>query len=324
MKKTPRLRLVLAVLLASAATSVTAQEYPNRAIRIIVQFQAGTSTDILARVIGQKLSEAWGQQIVVDNRAGAGGIVGTELGARAPADGYTLTMGVSSAFGINPGLYPKLPYDAVRDFEPITNIANVAQTLVANPSLPAKTVKELVALARAKPGQLAYASLGSGSTSHLTMELFRSTAGIQLNHIPYKGSPPAHADIIGGQIPFMFDAMPAVLPHVKGGKLRGVAVSTRERSPFLPELPTVAESGLPTFEAFGWIGIVAPAKTPAPVLDKLNREIVRILNTPEMKERLASLAFTPVGDTREAYGRFIQAEIAKWTKVVKDSGAKVE
>jgi len=300
----------------------TAQNYPSRPIRIIAQFTPGTSTDILARVIGQKLTEAWGQQVVVDNRPGAGGIVGTEIGARAAPDGYTLTMGVSSAFGINPTLYSKLPYDAIKDFAPITNIALTPQTLVANPSFAAKSVKELVAAAKAKPGELNYASLGSGSTSHLTMEIFMSAAGIKLNHIPFKGSPAAHAELIGGQVPVMFDAIPAVLPHIKSGKLRGLGIGTLHRSPFLPELPTIAEAGYPGFEAVGWIGIVAPAKTPEAVLDKLNHEILRILQAPDVKDRLSSLAFTPVGDTRKEFAAFIQSEIAKWGKAVKDSGAK--
>jgi tripartite-type tricarboxylate transporter receptor subunit TctC len=301
-----------------------AQNYPTRPIRIIAQFTPGTSTDILARVIGQKLTETWGQQVVVDNRPGAGGVVGTELGAKAAPDGYTLTMAVSSAFGINPTLYAKLPYDAIRDFAPITSIALTPQTLVAYPVFAAKSVKEFVALAKGKPGQVNYASLGSGSTSHLTMEMFRSAAGIQLNHIPYKGSPAAHAELFSGQIPIMFDAIPAVLPHVKSGRLRGMGIATLTRSPYLPEVPTIAESGYPGFEAVGWIGIAAPAKTPTPVLDKLNVEIVRIINTPEMKERLATLAFTPVGDTREQFARFIKSEIAKWGKAVKESGAKAE
>jgi len=311
-------------IVATALPAAHAQNYPNRPIRIIAQFTPGTSTDILARVIGGKLTETWGQQVVVDNRPGAGGVVGTELGAKAAPDGYTLTMAVSSAFGINPTLYAKLPYDAIRDFAPITNIALTPQTLVVNPSFAAKSVKELVALAKGKPGQVNYASLGSGSTSHLTMEMFRSAAGIQLNHIPYKGSPAAHAELFSGQIPIMFDAIPAVLPHVRSGRLRGLGIGAAKRSPFLPDVPTIAESGYPEFEAVGWIGIAAPARTPAPVLDKLNTEIVRIINTPEMKERLATLAFTPVGDTREQFARFIKAEISKWGKAVKESGAKAE
>src|SRR5688572_1267660 len=308
----------------AALPGVLAQNYPNRPIRIIAQFQPGTSTDILARVIGGKLTESWGQQVVVDNRPGAGGLVGTELGAKAAADGYTLTMAVSSGFGINPSLYSKLPYDVLRDFAPITNIALTPQTLVANPGFAAKSVKDLVATAKAKPGQINFASLGAGSTSHLTMEMFRSAAGIRMNHIPYKGSPAAHAELFSGQIPVMFDAIPAVLPHVKGGRLRGLGIGSVQRSPFLPEVPTIAESGFPGFEAVGWIGIAAPSKTPVVILDKLNAEIVRIINTPEMKARLATLAFTPVGDTRQQFSTFIKSEVAKWGKAVKESGAKAD
>lgn len=324
MKTTRTISLSLLCAAAAAAAAAHSQNYPSRPIRIIAQFQPGTSTDILARVIGGKLTETWGQQVVVDNRPGAGGVVGTELGAKAAPDGYTLTMAVSSAFGINPTLYSKLQYDAIRDFAPIANIALTPQTLVAYPAYEAKTVKELVALAKGRPGQVNYASLGSGSTSHLTMEMFRSAAGIRLNHIPYKGSPAAHGELFSGQVPIMFDAIPAVLPHVKSGRLRGLGIATLKRSPFLPEVPTVAEAGFPGFEAVGWIGIAAPAKTPVPVLDRLNAEIVRIINTPEMKERLATLAFTPVGDSREQFARFIRTEIAKWGKAVKESGAKAE
>ena len=314
----------LAACAALALPAAQAQKYPDRPIRIIAQFQPGTSTDILARVIGGKLTESWGQQVVVDNRPGAGGLVGTELGAKAAADGYTLTMAVSSGFGINPSLYSKLPYDVLRDFAPITNIALTPQTLVANPGFAAKSVKDLVATAKAKPGQINFASLGAGSTSHLTMEMFRSAADIRMNHIPYKGSPAAHAELFSGQIPVMFDAIPAVLPHVKGGRLRGLAIGSAQRSPFLLEVPTIAESGFPGFDAVGWIGIAAPSKTPVVILDKLNAEIVRIINTPEMKARLATLAFTPVGDTRRQFSAFIKSEIAKWGKAVKESGAKVE
>jgi tripartite-type tricarboxylate transporter receptor subunit TctC len=317
-------RLIVLCVIAAAPAVTLGQTYPSRPIRIIAQFQPGTSTDILARVVAQKLTESWGQQVVVDNRPGAGAVIGTEIGARAAPDGYTLTRGVSSAFGINPTLYSKLPYDAVRDFAPISNIALTPQTLVASPSFTAKTVKELVAAAKAKAGGLNYASLGGGSTSHLTMEMFKSAAGIQLAHVPYKGSPAAHADVMTGQVPVMFDAIPAVLPHVKSGKLRGLGIGTLKRSSFLPELPTIAESGYPGFEAVGWIGIVAPAKTPAAILDKLNAEIVRMLQQPDVKQRLDALAFTPVGGTRAEFAAFIKSEIAKWGKAVRESGAKAD
>jgi tripartite-type tricarboxylate transporter receptor subunit TctC len=304
-----------------------AQGYPARPIRIIVQFTPGTSTDIMARVVAQKLSARFNQQVIVDNRPGAGAVLGTEIGAKANPDGYTLTMAVSSAFGINPTLYAKLPYDAIKDFEPIINLALTPQTLVASPSAPFKTVKEFAAIARDKPGTINYASLGSGSTSHLTSEMFRAAVGVKINHIPFKGSGDAHTQIMGGQIPMMFDAIPATLPHIKSGKLRGLGIATLNRSAFLPDLPTLAESGLESlagFEAVGWIGIAAPAHTPAAVLDRLNTEMRRMLNEPDVKDRLNTLAFTPMGGTRKAFGDYMKAEIAKWGKAVKDSGARVD
>ena len=309
---------------ALVAPHAAASEYPAKPIRIIVQFTPGTSTDIMARLVAQKMGQDWNQQVVVDNRPGAGAIVGTEMGAKAPPDGYTLTMAVSSAFGINPTLYAKLPYDAINDFAAISNLGLTPQTLVVNPSTPYKTVKEFVAAAKEKPGQINYASLGSGSTSHLTMEMFRAAADIKLNHVPFKGSADAHTQLIGGQIPAMFDAIPATLPHIKSGKLRGLGIATLKRSQFLPDLPTIAESGYPGFEAVGWIGIAAPAKTPAAILDKLNAEMVKIINQPDVKERLATLAFTPVGDTRAQFAAYIKTEIAKWGKAVKESGAKAD
>jgi tripartite-type tricarboxylate transporter receptor subunit TctC len=306
------------------ALPACAAEYPARPIRIIVQFTPGTSTDIMARLIAQKMSESWSQQVIVDNRPGAGGILGTELGARAPADGYTLTMAVSSAFGINPTLYAKLPYDAIADFAPISNLGLTPQTLIASGSAPFKTLKEFVAAANEKKGQINYASLGSGTTSHLTMEMFAATAHIKLNHVPFKGSADAQTQMMGGQIPVMSDAIPATMPHIKSGRLRGLGIAILARSPFLPEVPTIAESGYPGFEAVGWIGIAAPAKTPEPILDKLNQEMVRIINHPDVKERLATLAFTPAAGTRAEFAAYMKSEIAKWGKAVKDSGAKAE
>ena len=318
----------LAVIAAACVCSTTAaQNYPSRPIRIIVQFTPGTSTDIMARMVAQKLSVKFGQQVIVDNRPGAGAVLGTEIGAKANPDGYTLTMAVSSAFGINPTLYSKLPYDAVKDFEPLINLALTPQTLVASPAAPFKTVKELVAAARDKPGTINYASLGSGSTSHLTSEMFRAAAGIKINHIPFKGSGDAHTQLIGGQIPIMFDAIPATLPHIKSGRLRGLGIATLKRSSYLPDLPTIAESGVggfAGFEAVGWIGIAAPAHTPAAVLDRLNAELQYMLNEPDVKERLNTLAFTSVGGTRREFGDYMKAEIAKWGKAVKDSGARAD
>jgi tripartite-type tricarboxylate transporter receptor subunit TctC len=317
-------RFFAALLFALALPAHSQTEYPSKPIRIIVQFTPGTSTDIIGRLVAQKLTEAWGQPVVVDNRPGAGAIIGTEAAAKAPADGYTLVMAVSSAFGINPGLVPNLPYDVMRDFSLITNVVLTPQTLLVPAASPIKSIKELVAAAKAKPGALNYGSLGSGSTSHLTMELFRSTTGIQLTHVPYKGSPPAYTDLFSGNLQLMFDAVPAVIPHAKSGKLRALAVGSSSRSPFLPEVPTVAESGYPGFEAVGWIGLAAPVKTPDAVLNKINAEVVKILATADMKERLAGLGVTPVGDTREQFTAFVRSEIAKWGKLIRDAGIKAD
>ncbi len=316
--------LTIALSLMAGFAHPAEPAYPTKPIRIIAQFTPGSSTDILARIVAQKMSQDWNQPVVVDNRAGAGGVVGTEMGAKANPDGYTLTMAVSAAFGINPTLYAKLPYDAIKDFAPISALGLTPQTLVTNPAAAFKSVKEFVAAAKDKPGQINYASLGSGSTSHLTMEMFRSTADIRINHVPFKGSAEAHTQLIGGQIPVMFDAIPATIPHIKSGRLRGLGIAILKRSPFLPDLPTIAESGYPRFEAVGWIGIAAPAKTPAAILDKLNAEMVKIINEPDVKERLATLAFTPVGDSRAQFAAFIKSEIAKWGKAVKDSGARAD
>ncbi len=233
-------------------------------------------------------------------------------------------MAVSSAFGINPGLFPNLSYDVMRDFSLISNVVMTPQTLVVPGNSEVKSVKELVALAKAKPGTLNYGSLGSGSTSHLTMELFRSTAGIQLTHVPYKGSPPAYTDLLSGNIQLMFDAIPAVLPHAKSGKLRALAVGSSTRSAFMPDVPTVAESGYPGFEAVGWIGIAAPARTPEAILDKINAEIARALATADVKDRLAGLGVTPAADSRAHFTGFVHSEIAKWGKLIRDAGVKAD
>ena len=319
------MRKFLILLMLGFAVPVHAQsDYPSKPIRIIVQFTPGTSTDIIGRLVAQKLSDAWGQPAIVDNRPGAGAVIGTEAAAKSAADGYTLVMAVSSAFGINPGLVPNLPYDVMRDFALITNVVLTPQTLIVPANSPARTVKELVALAKAKPGSLNYGSLGSGSTSHLTMELFRSTASIDITHVPYKGSPPAYTDLFSGNIQLMFDAVPAVIPHAKSGKLRALAVGSSMRSPFLPEVPTIAESGYPGFEAVGWIGLAAPSKTPDAVLNKINTEVVKILATQDMKDRLAGLGVTPVGDSRAQFTTFVRSEIAKWGKLIKDANVKAD
>ena len=318
------LGLIFAGILALFSTAAAADDpYPSKQIRIIVQFGAGTSTDIVARIVAQKLSQSLGQSVVIENKVGAGGILGTELAARAKPDGYTIVMAVSSVFGIDPTLYAKLPFDVLKDFTPITMLVTVPQTLVVPESGP-RTVRELVELARASPGQLGYASLGVGSTNQLTTVMFTSTVGIDLIHVPFKGSAEAATQVIGGTVPMMFDALPAVLTPVRAGKLRALALSSAKRSPLLPDVPTLAEAGYPGIEALGWIGMAAPAGTPAPIIDRLNREIVAVLNDPEIKPKLEEMGFTTLGESPLASRKFIEDEIVKWGKAVRDSGAKVE
>lgn len=318
-------RGIVAVITGLAiAGPAAAQEYPSKSIRIIAQFAPGSSTDTVARLVAQKMTDDWGQQVIVDNRPGAGGVVGTVIGAKAVPDGYTLTMAPSSAFATAPSLYEKPPYDPIRDFEPIANIESTPMMLVASLAAEFKTLKEFIAAAKAKPGLINFASLGIGSTTHLSMEMFRSAAGIQLNHVPFKTSADMYTQILSGQVPVTSDALPAALPQVKAGKLRGLALAALQRSPFLAELPTIAESGYPGYEAVGWVGIAAPARTPPAILDKLNAEMLKILGQPDIRERLNALAFTPIGDTRAQFAAYIKSELAKWSKVVKDSGAKAE
>ena len=322
MKRLVRLALSIAVL-ASCCVAF-AQGYPSRPVKVIVAFAPASATDILARVMADAFSKSMGQPFVVENKPGAGGIPGTEYAKNAPPDGYTLVMAPSGPFGINPAIYSKLPYDPVKDFEPIGNIGFTPQTIAVGAQQPYKTLKDLVAAAKAKPGEIAYGSLGVGSTSHLTMEAFQSAAGIKLNHIPFKGSGEAQTQMLGGTIPVMSDTIPGLLNHIKAGKIRALGVAIPKRSPFLPDVPTVAEQGYPGFESVGWIGLAAPAKTPVAILDKLNAEIRKMLASPEVKEKLNQLAFVPVGDSRAQFAAFINAEIAKWSKVAKDSGAKAD
>ena len=308
---------------AAQTSGDSAQAYPNRPIRLMVQFQPGTSTDIATRVIAQKLTETWGHQVIADNRPGAGGTIATEIGARATPDGYTLTMAPAGAIGIAPALYSKLPYDVLRDFAAITNLVTVGQVLISSPALPAKTVPQVVAAARSQPGTMNYGSTSTGTASHLAMEMFQSVAKVKLNHVPFKGSPAAHLDLMSGQIQLMIDGLPAALPLIKSGKIRGIAVTSLERQKLAPDLPPIAES-YPGFEAIGWVGILAPAKTPPAILDKLNREIVRIVNLSDTRERFDTLGFMPAAGTRAQHTTFIRSEIQKWTRVVRDAGVKVE
>jgi len=320
----PSRSIPFTALVLAASAVCFAQSYPSKPVKVIVPFTAGSATDILARVMADEFGKSMGQPFVVENKPGAGGIVGTEQAKAAPPDGYTLIMAGSGPFGINPGIYSKLPYDPLKDFELIGNIGLTPQCIVVGAQQPYTTLKEFVAGAKAKPGDISYASLGTGSTSHLTMEAFQSAAGIKLNHIPFKGSSDAQTQLIGGNVVTMSDTVPGVLAQVKAGRLRALGVAIPQRSPFMPEVPTVAEQGYPGFESVGWIGLAAPAKTPAAIVDKLNAEIRKMLASPAVKQKFNDLAFVAVGDSREQFAAFVKSEIAKWSKIAKDSGAKAD
>ena len=300
-----------------------AQDYPVRPVKIVVPFPAGGSNDIIARIVAQKLAERSGQTFIVENRGGAGGNIGAELVANAEADGYTLLLTAPPPLTINASLYKKLPFDPAKAFAPVALIASVPIVLVVNPSVQAKNVGELIALAKAKPGTLNFGSSGIGSTNHLAGELLRSMAGIDIVHVPYRGAAPAMNDLLAGQIPFMFDNMPAVLPQVQGKAINAIAVAGAKRTEALPDVPTVAET-IPGFEASSWFGLVAPAKTPAPVRAKLSGELETILKMPDVKKRLAELGAEPGTVFGDAFGQFMTDETAKWGKLVKASGATVD
>lgn len=319
------LRLAAALLLGACALPALAQaDYPNKPVKMLIGFPPGQATDTLGRAVAQRLSTQLGQQFVVDNRPGAAGIIATQAVMGAPADGYTLLVSSSGPLAVNPGLYSKLPYDPIKDFAPVAGIAIVPLILVTNPAFPVTSVKELVALAKAKPKSINYASGGSGVTNHLVMEMFRGTAGIDLTHVPYKGGPPALTDLIGGQVNVMFETSVAALPFVKQGKLRALAVSSAQRISAAPDLPTIAELGYPGFSGVPWVAIVAPANTPAPIVAKLNAEVNKALNTKEMREQFTAQGVEPLVMNPVELAAFFKSELAKWTKVVKDSGAKVD
>ena len=320
------LALACAALLVAAtggAQADPAAAYPSKPIRLIVPFASGGGTDVTARAIAQKLTEAWGQPVVVDNKPGANGTIGVDIAAKAAPDGYTLTM-ISSSHTVNVSLYRSLPYDLVRDLAPITQATTQPYALVVTPSLPAKSVAELVALAKAKPGTLNYGSSGIGGLSHLSGALFASLAGIKLTHIPYKGGAPAMTDVIGGQIDMLFSTLLQSHAHIEAGKLRALAVTTARRSPASPQLPTMIEAGVPGFEVSGWYGVLAPAGTPPAIVAKLNREMVRILHLPSVRAHLATDGSEPVGSTPDEFAAHIRSEIAKWRRVVADAGIKAE
>jgi tripartite-type tricarboxylate transporter receptor subunit TctC len=311
------------VLLAAIATSAFAQAYPTKPAKVIVPYPPGGPTDIVARVVSQKLSDQMGQPFIVENRPGAGGNIGAEAVAKSPADGYTLLV-ATTAHAINPSLFKSLGYNLTKDFAPVSQLTSGPLVIVANPALPAKNVKELIAIGRSKPGSLNYASSGNGQSTHLSAELFATMAGIKMNHIPYKGSAPALTDVMGGQASLMFDTMLSAMPHVKNGKLRALAVTSAARSPAAPDVPTVAESGLPGYEAIAWNGMLVPAGTPAEVVGKLNAELRKALDAPDVKDRFSAQGFGAAWNTREAFAKFIQSELDKWAKVVKVSGATLD
>jgi len=310
--------------LLMAATLTHAQNFPVKPVRVITPFTAGSAIDTLARVVGQKLSDTWGQQVVIDNRIGANGIIGTEAAAKAPPDGYTVYLGNISTLAVNPHLYLKLPYDALRDFAPVTLAATIPVVLVVHPSLPVKSVRELIPLAKAHPGQLNYASGGTGSAQHLPMEMLRVETGINIVHVPYKGLGPAFSDVLGGQVPMMFTGVSNVVPYMKTGRLRGLAIGRPKRSATLPEVPTVAEAGVPGFDFDSWTGYLVPVGTPRELIVKLHADITRTLAAPEVRDKLVTLGFDLVGGTPEAFATLIRNDIARFGKLIKAAGIKAE
>jgi tripartite-type tricarboxylate transporter receptor subunit TctC len=307
---------------AQPSTSGTTAAYPTKPVRVVVPYPPGGPTDIVARVVFQQVSESTGQQFIIDNRAGAGGNIGAEAVARSSADGYTLLV-ATTAHAINMSLFKNLNYDVVKDFVPVTLLTQGPLVLVATPSFPANNVGELIALAKAKPDTLNFASSGNGQSTHLSGELFNSMAGIKLSHVPYKGSAPALTDVIAGQVPLMFDTMLSAMPFVTAGKLKALAVTSPQRSAAAPSLPTIAESGLPGYEVFAWNGLLAPAGTPKAVVTRLSEELKKAMELPQVKEKFAAQGFAASWGTPAEFGRFLQREVDKWTKTVKASGATV-
>jgi tripartite-type tricarboxylate transporter receptor subunit TctC len=317
-------RACLLALAAAFSGSALAQAWPSRPLKLIVPYPPGGSADILARAIGQKLADGLGQSVIVDNRPGAGTAIGAEATAKATPDGYTIMLGTVSSHAINPALTPGLKYDPVKDFAPVSMVALIPFVLLVHPSLPARNVRELIALAKAKPGSLNFSSAGSGTSNHLAGELFKSMTGTFMVHIPYKGSAPALTDLLAGQVNLMFDLVLTAQPHVKSGAARALAVTGLERSASLPNVPTVAESGVPGFEVSAWFGFFAPAGTPAAIVTALNAETVKAMRAPDLRERLAGQGADAVSSTPEQFAAYVKDELAKWTRVVKASGMKAD
>jgi tripartite-type tricarboxylate transporter receptor subunit TctC len=317
-------RGALATICAAFAGGALAQTWPSRPIRLVIPFPAGGSTDIVGRMMGEKLSQSLDQPVVIDNRGGAGGTTGSDLVAKAPADGNTLLMGTSSTHAIASSLYSRLAYDPVRDFAPVNLIGTATILMVVHPSVPAKSVAEFIALAKAKPGQLMFGSTGNGSVSHLTAELFKSMAGVDIRHVPYKGDSPLALDLVAGRVQVAFGTAVAFLPYVRNGQLRALAVTDAKPSRVVPNLPTIASSGLPGFEALQWFGLLAPAGTPREIVARLNAETGKVLQMPDVQQKMQGLGIQVINGGPDQFAAFIKSESAKWGKIVRDSGAKVD
>ena len=315
---------LLSVAACALALPAAAQDYPDKTIKIIVPFPPGAATDLLARTVGQKLSEAFKQPVVVENKAGATGTIGSSLVANSPADGYTLLMATTSTHGIAPNLYRKSPYDPVNDFEPVSLVGWTPNVLIAHPSVKADSVNDLIALAKSQPGKVTFASSGSGSSIHLAGELFKSMAGVDMLHVPYKGAAPALADVMGGQVNIMFDTVAQALPQIKAGKVKALAVTTSRRSSALPDVPTVSEAGLRGYEMAGWIGLLAPKGTPAHIVQKIQGEVVKIVKAPEVRERMTAAGVELMGSTPQEFYRVISTELPKYARVMKGAGMQQE
>mgnify|MGYP001583962904 FL=1 len=317
------LRTATAIVLAACAAGAFAQSYPNKLIRLIVPWPPGGGADVLSRILGPYLAENLGQQVVIDNRGGAAGNIGAEIAAKSPPDGYTIVFAYSGTHAVNPSIYSKMPFKE-SDFAPIIWLAEVPQVLIVHPSLPVKTVKDMIALAKSKPGELTYGSSGNGAINHLAGALFATMANIRMVHIPYKGGGPAAIALMSGEITVILGEPASVVPHIKSGKLRAIAVTSGRRALAMPELPTVAEAGVPGYEVTSWNGILAPAGTPADIVTRLNTEFNKIISTPAMKQKMLDNGYEPMGGAPEKFGAKIRAEIAKWAPVVKAAGVKVD
>jgi tripartite-type tricarboxylate transporter receptor subunit TctC len=327
-EKTMRLSVVCARLMAAAMACAAiggwAQPYPAKPIRIIVPFPAGGTADIMARVVGQKMTETWGQQVLIDNRSGAGGNIAADLAAKSAPDGYTLFLCTVGTHAVHQTLYEKLPFDPIKDFSAVAYIAGVPNVVVVHPSIPVKSVKELIGFIKARPGRINFGSSGTGSSVHMSGEMLKVMAGLDMTHIPYKGNPQAVTDLMAGQIELMITNMPSVIPYIQSGRLRALAVTTKARSPALPDLPTMEEAGLPGYESSAWFGLLSPAAVPRDIVSKLNAEVMRIVGLEDVKRNLASQGAYPLAMTPDEFGAFMKAETAKWAKIVKASGARAD